>query len=58
LTPVLLRAAQNYALNHLEHWLASHSFRLFESDRGSPQETGNAPAGESEEPTVRFRDRR
>jgi len=57
LTPVLMRAAQNYALNQLEQWLAAHAFRLNESDRGRPPETGGPPPGDSENLTVRFRDR-
>jgi hypothetical protein len=31
LAPVAVRAAQNYALQHLERWLAAHSFALPQS---------------------------
>ena len=33
LGPVLVRAAQNYALNYFEQWLAAHPFPMEESDR-------------------------
>jgi ElaB/YqjD/DUF883 family membrane-anchored ribosome-binding protein len=58
LTPVLIRAAQNYALNHLEQWLAAHSFRMNESAGGRRPETSESAPADSETPTVQFRDRR
>jgi hypothetical protein len=58
LGPVLVRAAQNYALNHLEQWLAAHPFQVKESDRVRRLEPGvGEPAG-PEAHTVRFPDRR
>jgi hypothetical protein len=58
LAPVVIRAGQNYALNHLERWLAAHAFRLHERDHGRPPETSDGAPAESETPIVRFRDRR
>ena len=56
LTPVLIRAAQNYALNQLEQWLAAHPVRV--RDRESGPEPGDVPAGETQFRSVRFPDRR
>ena len=58
LTPVLIRAAQNYALNHLEQWLAAHPFPIKEGDRAREPEPREAPSDSAGAPTVRFPDRR
>jgi hypothetical protein len=58
LAPVLIRAAQNYALNYFEQWLAAHPFQLKESDRGRRLEQGADESGDREARTVRFPDRR
>jgi len=58
LTPVIVRAAQNYALNQLEQWLATHSFRMNERDRGRRPEAGESAPADPKAPSVRFRDRR
>jgi hypothetical protein len=59
LTPVLTRAAQNYVLGQLEHWLAMNAFRLQENvqnRRGEPgPPTPADPVAEGQ--TIRFRDR-
>jgi hypothetical protein len=54
IAPIVVRAAQNYAMNYVERWLAAHPFNLKDSDRGpSAEERGNPEAH-----TVRFPDRR
>ena len=58
LAPVLIRAAQNYALTHLEQWLAAHRFQLKENDQGRRPEPGEAASGSAHAHTVRFPDRR
>ena len=58
LTPVLFRAAQNYALNQLEQWLASHPFGTHEGDSGRRVEPRGPAFAETEAPTVRFPERR
>ena len=58
LTPVLFRAAQNYALNQLDQWLASHPLGIPESDRGRGVEPRGPAFAETEAPTVRFPERR
>ena len=60
LTPVVVRAAQNYALNQVEHWLVEHPFRFAETKRERPGEPKARRPGDedSEGQTVRFRDRR
>jgi hypothetical protein len=60
LTPVLVRAAQNYALNQVEHFLAANALRFTGSDPERPGEpSGAGPGGEDAEgQTVRFRDLR
>jgi hypothetical protein len=58
LTPVLIRAAQNYALNYVEQWLADRPLHLKESDRGRRLEPDAEEAAGPEAQTVRFPDRR
>jgi len=58
LAPVLIRAAQNYALNYFEQWLAEHPFNLKEGDRGRRLEPSAEDRGNPEAHTVRFPDRR
>ena len=60
LTPVLARAAQNYALNQIEQWLAANALRFNEHAAARPVEPMQAPrAGQSlVVPTIPFRDRR
>jgi hypothetical protein len=58
LAPVLIRAAQNYALNYFEQWLAAHPFNPRESDRGRRLEPSAEERGNPESHTVRFPDRR
>lgn len=60
LTPVLIRAAQNYALSQLEQWLALNAFRSEENLQNRRGEPGEPTRGdrEPEGPTIRFRDRR
>jgi hypothetical protein len=59
-TPVLVRAAQNYALNQVEQWLASNLTRFNEdaADRRG-ERVQAAPAGQNlVVPTIPFRDPR
>jgi len=58
LTPVLFRAAQNYALNKLEQWLANPHLGMYDSDSGRRVEPGGSAFAETEPPTVRFPERR
>jgi len=60
LTPVVVRAAQNYALNHLERLLVAHAFGSKENDRERRGEPSAVRAGDEdpEGQTVRFRDLR
>jgi hypothetical protein len=60
LTPVLIRAAQNYALNQVEQWLLAPPFRLDVGNRDSQGGPGGAGPGDedAEAQTVRFRDPR
>ncbi len=59
LTPVLARAAQNYALNQLENWLAANAFRFKEGLEPQPVESVQPMrAGQSRvAPTIPFRHR-
>jgi hypothetical protein len=58
LAPVLVRAAQTYAFNHLEQWLAGHPLITKDTDRGFRTEPGRAGPGDVAAPTVRFPERR
>jgi hypothetical protein len=58
LAPVLIRAAQNYALNYVEQWLSTHPFHVNARDRGRDLERGAEERGGSEAHTVRFPERR
>ncbi len=59
LTPVIARAAQNYALNQIEHWLAENAFRFKEMAEARAAETVQAPRADQSRvaPTIPFRDR-
>jgi hypothetical protein len=58
LAPVLVRAAQNYALNYFEQWLAANPFQIKESDGKGRINTGEGGTGERAPSTLRFPDRR
>jgi hypothetical protein len=60
LIPVVVRAAQNYALNQVEQFLVANPLRFTETDPdrdGGPSQ-GRAGDPDAEGQTVRFRDRR
>ena len=56
LGPVVTRAAQNYALNQLEQWLAAHPVTTT-AERPGEARPGGPLAEEVQTPTIRFRDR-
>jgi hypothetical protein len=58
LAPVLVRAAQNYALNYFEQWLTAHPFQSMEGDRGRRLEPRADESGDPQAQTVRFPNRR
>jgi hypothetical protein len=60
LTPVLFRAAQNYALNQLEQFLVAHPVRFTEGNRDRDGGPSEGTPGDEDSPgqTVRFQDRR
>jgi hypothetical protein len=59
LTPVLIRAAQNYALTQLEQWLTTNAFQSRERVQDGSSPPGQPPRGDQDVggPTIRFRER-
>lgn len=59
LTPVLIRAGQNYVLGQLEQWLAMNAFRSQENVQNRRDEPAPPTRGgqDPDRQTIRFRDR-
>ncbi len=61
-TPVFVRAAQNFALNQVEQWLASNATRFHEKEDAADRRGERGQASPADQnpvvPTIPFRDRR